>query len=110
MAENKNIKYKIKRKHLFQLSSMYDEMGINIDIDKISNDGEQAQTQVGILLIQNILKNLHKAEDSSNKLLSDITNIELSEIEEMEANKYIELWEGILKDNTLKRFFNKALK
>jgi len=107
--ESQKNKYKIKRKHLFKLSSMYDEMGIKIDIDNLSNDQKQAQTQIGVLLIQNVLKNLYKVENTSNKLLSDITKIDLSEIEEMEAGEYIDLWEDLLKDNTLKRFFNKAL-
>lgn len=108
--ENEKCKYKIKKKHLFQLSQMYDEMGIKIDTENLSKDEKQMQIQLGVQVIDNILKNLYRAEKTSDELLSSITKIEVKELQEMEAAEYMNLWEELLNDNTLSRFFKKALK
>lgn len=91
---------KITNEHMFKLMEIIGVIGIDVELEKTDS-----QQNLGISIINTILKNSHKAQPQIESLVKDLSG--------MEVNNPIKLLKAInklKKDKEVRDFFMEALK
>jgi hypothetical protein len=103
------LKLELKRKHLFLMSKILSKMNLKIDSETLKTNKENLQVVVGAELILKFVSNLHLAEDEADNFVADVTGYKLLEVQEMDLEEYINIWQTLFNNEKLKGFFKKAL-
>jgi len=100
---------KLKNKHMYMLSEIIDKMDFNLPQAPIlkgtKEQVEQAKNEYGKEIITNLIKKMYKAGNEINKLLADVNDKSVEEIENMEIKETIKLFGELLKQDGVLSFF-----
>ena len=93
----------LKTKDIFKLSKILKKMEL-----KIGDVAGKKQEQVGAELILEVFENLHLAEAEVNELLADMVSMTVSEFEELEIDKTMDIIKEFKNVKGLSSFFKQA--
>lgn len=78
-------------------------------IDKLADEVETLQTELGMEMPFILMENLEKAEDEVFKFFASITGLSIKECHEMGAEFIIDIFDEIKRNENWKKVFTKAL-
>lgn len=108
----------LKTSDLFTLSRIIKKMNIKDEIKALAKDitnlpdeeKKKAEQALQVDLTMLFVENIGSAEKEIYKLFADLNNTTAKEIEDMDLNKFMEVIEGLFKQESLGSFFKTALK
>ena len=100
---------KLKNKHIYALSEIADKMDFTFPKAPIlkgtKEQIDQTRNEYGREIMTNIVKKIHKAQNEINKLLADVNEKTIEEIENMEIKEAIKMFSDLLKQEGVLSFF-----
>ena len=102
----------LKLKDIYKLSHIIDKMQIKADINKILDEAKKspdAQAYVGGQMALILVSKLHLAQKEVSSFLSELTDLKLDDIDDLNIPEAIKLFKELFNRNDMSGFFNSAV-